>query len=91
LIQNYFHNNQKANTGLIAYEVARLFSSDNDRIHQILQVLPESESNLFKRMDVSDRIDWLMENWGFKQEFEAFRTEMETFNSSKLSQRPPAG
>jgi hypothetical protein len=83
LIQNHFHNNQKANMGLIAYEVARLFSSDNNRIHQILKVLPESESNLFKRMDISDRIDWLMEKWGFKQEFDAYRTEMETFNPSK--------
>jgi hypothetical protein len=83
LIQRHFYNNQKANMGLIAYEVARLFSSDNDGIHQILQVLSKSESNLFKKIDVSNRIDWLMERWGFRDEFDALRKEMETFKPSE--------
>ena len=78
LIQRYFLNNKKANMGLIAYEVARLFSSDNNEIHQILQKLTHAESYHFKKMDEKRRISWLMEKWGFKEELEAFQNELGT-------------
>lgn len=78
LIQGHFPHNKKANMGLIAHEVARLFSSDNNGIRQILQRLTQSESYHFKKMDEKHRISWLMENWGFKDEFEAFQNEAET-------------
>ena len=83
LIQRHFPRNKKANMGLIAYEVARLFSSEDEEIRQILQVLTHSEINLFKTMDVNQRIDWFMERWGFRDEFEAFRKEMGTFKQSE--------
>ncbi len=83
LIQRHFPRNKKANVGLIAYEVARLFSSEDEEIRQILQVLTNSEINLFKTMDVNQRIDWFMERWGFRDEFEAFRKEMGTFKQSE--------
>jgi hypothetical protein len=83
LIQRHFPRNKKANMGLIAYEVARLFSSEDEEIRQILQVLTNSEINLFKTMDVNQRIDWFMERWGFRDEFEAFRKEMGTFKQSE--------
>jgi hypothetical protein len=77
LIQGYFPNNRKANMGLIAYEFANFFSSDNQGISQILQVLTASEIYQFKKMDARQRIYWLMEKWRFKEEFEAFRQEVE--------------
>jgi len=49
LIQRSFPNNRKANMGLIAHEVARLFSSESRGISQILQTLTDSEMNLFKK------------------------------------------
>ena len=64
--------------GLIAYEVANLFSSDNNGIRQVLQKLTHAESYLFKKMDEKHRIGWLMEKWGFKDEFEAFQNEVGT-------------
>ena len=83
LIQRHFPSNKKANMGLIAHEVARLFSSEDGGIRQVLQELSNSESNLFKKMDVGQRIGWLMERWGFRDEFEAFRKEMGTFKRSE--------
>jgi hypothetical protein len=83
LIQRHFPRNKRANMGLIVYEVARLFSSEDDGIRQILQKLSISESNLFKKMDVKQRIDWLAGRWGFKHEFDAFRREMGTFKPSE--------
>lgn len=75
LIQRSFPNNRKANMGLIAYELARLFSSDSQGIHQIIQTLTDSEISLFKKMDAERRIDWLLNKWGFRGELEAFKKE----------------
>jgi len=83
LIQGYFPHNKKANMGLIAYEVAHLFSSDNNGIRQLLQDLTHAESYLFKKMDTKHRIGWLIERWGFKDEFEAFQNEAGTFKGSE--------
>ena len=83
LLQGSFPRNKKANMGLIAYEVARLHSSEDEEIRQVLQVLTHSEINLFKKMDVNQRIDWLMKRWGFRDEFEAFKKEMGTFKQSE--------
>ena len=76
LIQKHFRNNQKANIGLIAHEVTRLFSSDQKGIKQILQTLEPPEINLFKKMDGEKRIDWLMNKWGFVEELEALKKEL---------------
>jgi len=75
LLQKSFPNLPKANMGLIAYEVARAFASDDLGIKQILQVLSDSETDLFKRMDTEARMKWLIEKWGFGEEFEAFKKE----------------
>jgi hypothetical protein len=76
LFQRSFPNQPKANMGMIAYEVARSFASDDFGIKQILQVLSNSETNLFKRMDIEARTRWLIEKWGFGEEFEALKKEM---------------
>ncbi|MGD0918575.1 MAG: hypothetical protein ABSB22_19175 [Thermodesulfobacteriota bacterium] len=83
LIQKHFSRNKKANMGLIAHEVARLFSSEDGGIRQVLQELSGYENNLFKKMDASQRIGWLMEKWGFRNEFEAFRKEVEAFKGAE--------
>jgi hypothetical protein len=75
LIQRPFSNNRKANTGLITHEIARLFSTNSQVIKQILQTLTNSEIDQFKKMDIEDRISWLMGKWGFLDEFEAFKKE----------------
>ena len=62
--------------GLIAFEVARAFVSDDLGIKQILQTLSNSETDLFKKMDVETRVKWLIEKWGFGEEFEASKKEM---------------
>ncbi len=80
LLQGSFPNNRKANMGLIAHEVANFFSSDNDGISQVLRVLTPPEVLQFKKMDVRQRIQWLMEKWRFKEELEAFRKEAEGKN-----------
>jgi hypothetical protein len=76
LIQRSFPNNRKANMGLIAHEVARLFYSESRGISQILQTLTDSEMDLFKKMEAEQQISWLMERWGFQDELEAFKKEM---------------
>ena len=76
LIQKSFPNLPKANMGLIVYEVARAFASDDLGIKQIFQGLSDSEANLFKRMDVETRMKWLIGKWGLGEEFEAFKKEM---------------
>ena len=76
LIQKHFPDNRKANMGLIAYEVTRLFSSDPKGSKQILQTLVPSELNVFKKMETEERIDWLMNKWGFQEELEALRKEL---------------
>jgi len=78
LFQRSFPNHPKANMGMIAYEVARSFASDDLGIKQILQTLSEVEMNLFKKMDAELRTHWLIEKWGFGDEFEALKKEMAT-------------
>jgi hypothetical protein len=62
--------------GLIAHEVARAFASEDLGIKQIIQTLSHSETDLFKRMDIETRMKWLIEKWGFGEEFEALKKEM---------------
>jgi hypothetical protein len=76
LFQKSFLNQPKANMGLIAYEVARAFASDDMGIKQISQTLSNSETDLFKKMDVETRVKWLIEKWGFGEEFEVLKKEM---------------
>ena len=76
LLQKSFPGNRKANMGLIAHEVARMFSSDDLGVRQIFNVLSDSEGDLFETMDAPQRMIWLLERWGFKEEFKAFQTEM---------------
>jgi hypothetical protein len=78
LLQKSFPNLPKANMGMIAYEVARAFASDDLGIKQILQVLSDSEADQFKRMDTEARMKWLIGKWGFLDEFEALKKEMAT-------------
>ncbi len=59
--------------GMIAYEAARALASDDLGIKQILQVLPDSEANIFKKLDPEGRIKWLIAKWGFLEEFEALK------------------
>ena len=73
LIQRHFPNNRKANMGLIASEVTRLFSSDPKGTEQIFETLAPSELTAFKKMEVEQRIGWLMNKWGFQEELEALR------------------
>lgn len=75
LFQRSFPNNPKANMGLIAYEVARAFVLDNLGVKQILQTFSDVEIRLFEKMDIAHRMDWLIEKWGFKEEFEALKKE----------------
>ena len=73
LFQKSFPNSPEANMGMIAYEAARALASDDIGIKQILQVLSDSDANLFKRMDLDGRIKWLIGKWGFLEEFEALK------------------
>ena len=73
LFQKSFPNSPEANMGMIAYEAARALASDDLGVKQILQVLSDSETNLFKRMDLDARIKWLIGKWGFLEEFEALK------------------
>ena len=78
LIQRNFPNNRKANIGLIAYEVTRMISSDQNGIKQILKTLSPSEINELRKMDTDQRIGWLMNKWGFQEEMEALKREIDT-------------
>ena len=62
--------------GMIAYEVARAFASDDLGMKHILNILPEVEKNIFKKMDTDLRTNWLIEKWGFLGELEALKEEM---------------
>lgn len=73
LFHKSFPNSPEATMGMIAYESARALTSDDLGIKQILQVLPDSEANLLKRMDLDARIKWLIGKWGFLEEFEAMK------------------
>ncbi len=83
LIQRHFGENRKANIGLLAHEIARVFSSDDQGIRQIMAVLAESEVRKFKQLDPDTRTKWLVEMWGFHDELEAFRIEREILRSKK--------
>jgi hypothetical protein len=77
LFQRYYPKNPKANMGMIASEVARVFASDDVAVKQILQTLSDVERDLFKKMDIDRRANWLIGKWGFLDEFEALKKEME--------------
>lgn len=76
LIQRYFPENRKANLGLVAYEVARVMASDQQGNDQILHLLSDSEARGFSKMDLPQKTRWLLERWGFREEFEAFQKEL---------------
>ena len=59
--------------GMIAYEAARALASDDLGIKQILQVLPDTEANAFRKMDLEARIKWLIGKWGFLEEYGALK------------------
>ena len=73
LFQKSFSNSPEANMGMIAYEAARALVSDDLGIKQILQVLPDSEANVFRKMDLEGRIKWLIGKWGFLGEYESVK------------------
>jgi hypothetical protein len=81
LIQRFFPGQRKANMGLIAHEVARAFSSDDQGADQILDALSEGEAAKFKKMDLRFRIGYLIKHWGFQGEYEAFVRETEIFKA----------
>ncbi len=83
LIHMYFPDNRKANMGFLAYEVARVFASDKQGTDQILRVLSDSEAKSFSKMDIPQRTNWLIDRWGFKEEFEAFRKEIGALKTPK--------
>ncbi|HVP79761.1 MAG TPA: hypothetical protein VMV04_17895 [Thermodesulfobacteriota bacterium] len=76
LFQKSFPNSQEANMGMIAYEAARALASDDLGVKQILQVLPDSEANTFRKLDLDGRIKWLIGKWGFLEEYEALKKIM---------------
>ena len=78
LFEQSFPNHPEANVGMIAHEVARAFTSDDLRIKQILQVLSDSEANQLRKLDAEARTRWLIEKWGFLDEFEALKKELAT-------------
>jgi hypothetical protein len=78
LFQRSFPNSPEANMGMIAYEAARALASDDLGIKQILQVLSDSEASQLKKLDGEARTRWLIEKWGFLDEFEALKKEMAT-------------
>jgi hypothetical protein len=65
--------------GMVAYEVARSFASDDLGVKQILQTLSDGEMNSFKKMDIDLRTNWLVEKWGFGDDFETLKKEMANF------------
>ena len=89
LLHRSFPNNRKANVGLIAYQVAYLFSSDRHGINQISQVLSDSERDLFTKMEAKQRIRWLVEVWGFQEEYMALRKEVAFLDFEKGNQPHP--
>jgi hypothetical protein len=78
LFQRSFPNHPEANMGMIAYEVARVFATDDLAVKQILPTLSDVERDLFKKMDIDRRTNWLIAKWGFLEEFEALEREMAT-------------
>jgi hypothetical protein len=76
LFQRSFPDHPEANMGMIAYELARAFASDDLAVKQILQTFSDVERDLFKKMDADRRANWLIAKWGFLEEFEALEKEM---------------
>ena len=83
LFQRRFPNNRKANIGLIAHEVAHMFSSNDHGMKQVLEMLSEPEARTFGKMDIRLRTNWLIEKWGFTEEHEAFRNEVTQLGAQK--------
>ena len=83
LLQKRFPNNRKANIGLIAHEVARMFSSNDHGTKQVMEMLSEPEVKIFTKMDTRLRTNWLIEKWGFPEEHEAFRNEATQLGAQK--------
>jgi len=83
LLQKRFPNNRKANIGLIAHEVARMFSSNDHGTKQVMEMLSEPEVKIFTKMDTRLRTNWLIEKWGFQEEHEVFRKEIAQLGSDK--------
>lgn len=81
LILRSFPDNRKANVGLIAHEVARVFSTDDHGIRQLRATLSDSEKDLFKKMDDKQRIPWLLAKWGFLEELEALKQELSSHDA----------
>ena len=76
LFQKSFPDHPEANIGMIAYEAARALASDDLGIKQILQVLSDPEADRLRKLDAEARTRWLIEKWGFLDEFEALKREM---------------
>ena len=76
LFQKSFPDSPEANIGMIAYETARALASDDLGIKQILQVLSDPEADRLRKLDAEARTRWLIEKWGFLDEFEALKKEM---------------
>ena len=83
LLQKRFPNNRKANIGLIAHEVARMFSSNDHGTKQVMEMLSEQEVKIFTKMDTRLRTNWLIEKWGFPEEHEALRSELTQLGTDK--------
>jgi len=83
LLQKRFPNNRKANIGLIAHEVARMFSSNDHGTKQVMEMLSEPEVKIFTKMDTRLRTNWLIEKWGFPEEHEALRSELTQLGTDK--------
>jgi hypothetical protein len=77
MIQRIFPGQRKANMGLIAQEVARALSSDDRGANEILQMLSETEGTKFRKMDAKLQAGWLIQRWGFQEEYEAFQREIQ--------------
>ncbi len=77
LLQRFFPGQKKANMGLIAHQVAQVFSSDDQGANQILGGLSEPEAAKFMKMEPRLRANYLLKHWGFQAEYEAFVKEME--------------
>ena len=78
LFEQSFPNHPEANMGMIAHEVARAFASNDLGIKQILQALSDSEANQLRKLDVEARTRWLVEKFGFLDEFNALKKELAT-------------
>jgi hypothetical protein len=78
LFEQSFPKNPEANMGMIAHEVARAFASNDPGIKQILQALSDSEASQLIKLDIETRTRWLIEKFGFLDEFKALKKELAT-------------